>query len=188
MPEVLMTDADLDAPCGRCLTLRDLVHVGETWARVRIPNYPRQPETIAWLHRLAERVLDPVATQFGPVQITYGFASCDLIRHIPGRIDPSRDQHAGHELRRDGHMVCPRGGQAADFQVPGVCSGRVATFIAAGIAFDRIYFYGSDRPLHVSVGPEAKHTVVEMRSGRDGRRIPRVRSPDWLGGQFAPAL
>lgn len=188
MPEVFMTDADLDVPCERSLTLRDLVHAGETWAKVRIPNHPRQPETIVWLHRLAEQVLDPVAMRFGAVRITYGFTSPDLIRYIPGRIDPSRDQHAGHELRRDGRLVCPRGGQAVDFQVPGVCSGRVAAFIAAGATFDRIYFYGSDRPLHVSVGPEAKHTVVAMRPGRDGRRIPRVRSPDWLVEQFAPAL
>ncbi|MCB4825587.1 hypothetical protein [Roseicella aerolata] len=138
-----MTRDDLDRPCGRHLCFRNLVEAGETWRRVRVPNLPVQAGTIAALQRLARDVLDPVVDEFGPLEITYGFASWELTRHVPGRIDPTRDQHAGHELRPDGRLVCSRLGQAADFHVPGICSGALCTWLAERLPFDRLYFYGS---------------------------------------------
>jgi hypothetical protein len=179
-----MTDELLDQPCGSYLTFRDLVEAGETWQRLRVPNSPSQVETIAALRRLAWDILDPVITKFGPLKVTYGFASPTLTRRIRERIDPSRDQHAGHELRSDGKPVCPRLGQAADFRVDGVCSGRIAAWIASTLPFDRLYFYGSDHPLHVSVGPQETRSVVAMVPGPSGRRVPRVRSVGWLKEEF----
>jgi hypothetical protein len=39
--------------------------------------------------------------------------------------------------------------------------------------FDRLYFYGDDRPIHVSVGPDNSRQVVLMRKGKSGKLIPR---------------
>lgn len=179
-----MTEEMLDRPCGRHLTFRDLVEAGETWRRVRVPNLPSQAGTVAALRRLAEEILDPVMARFGPLEVTYGFASPTLARHVPGRIDPARDQHAGHELRPDGRPVCVRLGQAVDFRVGGACSGRIGAWIAGRLPFDRLYFYGADRPVHVSVGPGESRAVVAMLPGPSGRRVPRMRSAAWLAQRF----
>ena len=172
-----MTDERLDRPCGRHFTFRALIEAGETWQRVRVPNLPIEPHTWTALTRLATDILDPIEEQFGRIDITYGFASPALTRHIPGRIDPSRDQHAGHELRRDGRPVCPRLGQAVDFRVGDACSGRMAAWIVAHLPFDRLYFYGSDKPLHVSIGPDEMRAIVTMIEGPSGRRVPQRKRP-----------
>jgi hypothetical protein len=39
----------------------------------------------------------------------------------------------------------------------------VARFIVERLPFDRLYIYGSDRPLHVSVGPQQAGAIFEMR-------------------------
>ncbi len=181
-----MTTSLLDRPCGRHLCFRDLIEAGETWRRVRVPNLPEQPKTFAALQLLASDVLDPVIDKFGAIEITYGFASRELTRHVPGKIDPSRDQHSGHELRPDGEPICARLGQAADFRVPGLCSGELAAWVTARLPFDRLYFYGVDRPVHVSVGPGDARAVISMLAGPSGRRVPQKRSLDWLGTRFAP--
>jgi hypothetical protein len=56
--------------------------------------------------------------------------------------------------------------------------------VAARLPFDRLYFYGTDRPIHVSVGPEEARGVVSMLQGPSGRRVPNVRSPSWLSDRF----
>ena len=175
-----MKDDDLDERCGRYLRFRDLIEVGETWRRVRVPNLPIQPATADALQQLARDILDPVIDEYGPVEITYGFASWELTRHVPGRIAPHLDQHAGHELRPNGKLVCPRLGQAADFWIPGLCSGMLAAWLVAKLPFDRLYFYGPDRPIHVSIGPGTTRAVIAMMHGQDGKRIPRTSSPSWL--------
>jgi hypothetical protein len=179
-----MTEDELDRPCGRYLKFRDLIEAGETWRRVRVPNLPVQADTVAALEWLAEGILDPVAEKFGRLEITYGFASPTLMHHVAGRIDPARDQHAGCELRRNGRPICPRLGQAADFRVPGVCSGRIAAWVACRLPFDRLYFYGPDLPLHISIGPQNSRAITTMFRGPSGRRVPRTRSSTWLMEQF----
>ena len=181
-----MSEELLDQACSRHLTFRTWLEAGETGRRVRVPNLPQQPETWAALQGLAKGILDPVIEEFGPVEVTYGFASRALTRHVPGRIDPSRDQHAGHELRPDGKPVCSRRGQAADFVTSSVCSGRVAAWIVTHLLFDRLYFYGPERPLHVSMGPENARAIVVMVEGPSGRRIPRRRPASWLLERFHP--
>lgn len=165
----------LDQRCSLYFTYRALIEVGETWQRLRIDNTPAQTGTWDALRQLAMNVLDPITERFGSVVITYGFASAALTRHIRARIDPSRDQHAGHELRPDGTPICPRLGQAADFRIEGVSSSTIAAWIANRLPFDRLYFYGADKPIHVSVGPEQTRAIVEMIVGPSGRRIPRRR-------------
>ncbi len=105
---------------------------------------------------------------------------------MPGRIDASRDQHAGHELSPGGAPICRRFGQAVDFRVPGLCSGALATWVAAKLPFGRLYLYDKDRPIHVSVGPGEGRAVVTMLRGPSGRRVPQVRSARWQADRYPP--
>ncbi len=171
---------DLDQPCGEHFVYRDLIACGETFQRLTaeagapFDNVPRAPDTFAAMRALCAVVLDPVVRCFGKVELTYAFASPRLTKHIGGRIHPPGDQHAGHELNRAGKPVCPRLGLAADFHVPGIDNREVARWIVEHTAFDRLYFYASDRPFHVSVGPERRGQIVSMQRGPSGRLIPKV--------------
>lgn len=164
----------LDEPCGRFLTYRQLIECGETQARTGLPNLPRIPESYTALHDLAVHVLDPVIDYFGMVRLTYGFCSPALAKAIPGRIDPRRDQHAAHERNRAGRPVCERLGAAADFLVEDENMLEVARWVAANTPFDRLYFYGGDRPIHVSYGPNHDRQIVRMLSAASGRLYPRI--------------
>lgn len=188
---------DLDSPCGRYLTFRELIECGETQARTGLPNQPKRPESWNALHDLAVQVLDPVIDYFGMIRLDYGFCSPELAREIPGRIDPKRDQHAACDHNRHGKPVCERLGAAVDFIVDDESMLEVAQWIVANTPFDRLYFYGDHLPLHVSYGPEQSRQVVRMVEGPSGRHIPRVISVEdflslssaWLGtaaGQGGP--
>lgn len=161
-------------------TAADLCCAGITWQRVRIWNEPEQAETWAALEQLCETILEPVAARFGKPQLTYGFASLALFRHIPSGTAMALDQHAACELRRSGKPICSRLGAAVDFALPGVESLEVANWIADEMPFDRMYFYGSDRPLHVSVGPDRKRSIVQMIESAPGRLRPQTRKLSWL--------
>lgn len=133
---------------------------------------PRAVGTWMWMRQLCERVVDPVEREFGPVSITYGFAGPWLANRISRGVAPRLDQHAGSELTRTGSPLCSRLGFAVDMVVPGVSMTAVARWVSTECAFDRLYHYGADRPLHVSVGPEDSRYVVAMCE-IDGHRVPR---------------
>jgi DNA phosphorothioation-associated putative methyltransferase len=167
-----VTPPDIDDACGRFLTFRQLIECGETQARTGFENLPRQPESWTALQDLAERVLDPVIDWFGMIRVTYGFCSPELARKIPAHIDPKLDQHAAWERNRRGQPICPRLGAAADFLVEDEDMLEVARWVAANTPFDRLYFYGSELPIHVSFGPEHSRQVVTVLPGKSGRLIP----------------
>jgi hypothetical protein len=139
-------------------------------------DLPTRPETYNALHALSVQVLDPVIDYFGMIRLTYGFFSPALAREIPGRIDPKRDQHAAFELNRLRNPVCPRLGAALDFIVEDENMLEVAQWVVDNTPFDRLYFYGDDKPIHVSFGPEHSRQVVRMVGGKSGRLVPRVTS------------
>lgn len=139
-----------------------------------VDNRPLQEATWDGLRRIATEVLDPVIDRFGAIRLTYGFASAALTRQVSGRIAPPLDQHAGSELNGRGHPICPRLGQAVDFDVAGVGSLELARWLILNTPFDRLYFYGDDRPVHVSVGPAESRAIVMMLAGPSGRRVPRT--------------
>jgi hypothetical protein len=168
------TPPDLDDPCGRFLTFRQLIECGETQGRTGLSNLPRQPESWDALQDLAEQILDPVIDWFGMIRLTYGFCSPELAPEIPGRIDPRLDQHAAHERSRRGKPVCERLGAAVDFVVDDEDMLEVARWVAANTPFDRLYFYEPNLPIHVSFGPDNSRQVVRMVAGRGGRLVPRV--------------
>ena len=162
----------LDEPCGQNYTYRQLIECGATWERTRVDNVPKSPDTYNALFELATKVLDPVIDYFGGIKLTYGFASPALTRHIKGRIEPKLDQHASCEVNTRGMPICPRLGAAVDFLVEYEDMYEVARWIAESCAFDRMYLYGRDRPIHISVGPEQSREVYELAE-RSARRVPR---------------
>lgn len=165
---------DLDAPCGRYLTYRQLIECGETQQRLKLSNVPQQADTYTALFDLASRILDPVIEYFGKIELTFGFCSAGLARNIKRGISPGLDQHAAHELKRSGEHICSRLGAAVDFLVRDEDMCEVVDWIVGNTPFDRMYFYGPDRPLHVSYGPELRGEMIEMiQSG--SRLVPRIR-------------
>lgn len=165
----------LDNLCGQNFTYRELIECGETWERTRIGNSPKQPDTYNALHALATKILDPVIDYFGMIKLTYGFAGPELTKKISGRIAPHIDQHAAHELNRQGKPICSRLGAAVDFLVEDEDMLEVAKWITKNTPFDRLYIYGRKRPIHVSYGPELMRQVTIMiPTGQSGKLIPKT--------------
>lgn len=169
---------DLDSLCGEYHTFRDFIECGETQAKTGLPNLPKQAETYNALADLAQHVIDPVMDYFGGIALTYGFCSPELAKHIPGRVDPKRDQHASFERNTRGNLICERKGAACDFIVPDENMLEVAQWIVQNTPFDRLYFYGNDKPLHVSYGEEHSRVIVLMLPGKSERLVPKVVPPE----------
>lgn len=162
---------NLDEMCGRHYRFRQFIECGETWERTKVDNVPKSAATYNALVDLARHVLDPVIDYFGGIKLTYGFASPTLTKHIKRHIAPKLDQHAACELTARGTLVCNRGGAAVDFLVEYEDMLEVARWIVENCVFDRLYFYGAERPIHVSVGPLQSGEVYGLRES-GGRRIP----------------
>ena len=152
------------------------------WYKNRHPldinNTPQSAETIRSLEKLVAEVLIPVENQFGSLQITYGFTSAELTKYIaknsPAGIAPKLDQHASCEVNSKNNHYCKRKGAACDFVVD---SNRntmhlVAEWINENLSIDRIYFYGADRPIHISVGPDNSKFIQIMGTSTTGKRVP----------------
>jgi DNA phosphorothioation-associated putative methyltransferase len=168
----------LHEKCGKYLAFRDFITCGETQARTGLPNLPEQAETYNALVQLATLVLDPVTEYFGDIVLTYGFCSHELAKHIPGRVAPKLDQHASHELNTHKKPICARLGAAVDFLVTDESMLEVTQWIVKNTPFDRLYFYGDDRPVHVSYGPENKREIVLMLPKEGSRTVPKVVKSD----------
>lgn len=167
------TVPSLDSPCGANFTYRDFVECGETQLKLRCSNIPKMAGTYNALHGLATKVLDPLIDYFGAIQLTYGFCSHELGKHIRERVAPKLDQHAGEERNPSGSLICNRGGAACDFLVEDEDMREVAEWAVKNLEFDRLYFYGSDRPVHISWSPTPSLKAIEMRPTNAGKLIPR---------------
>lgn len=173
---------ELDSLCGRYLTFRDLIECGETWRQADaagspINNEPVEPASLDALVSLCETVLDPVIDEFGSMSLTYCLAGANLSRRVEktvGRIAPRLDQHAAFERNRRNRRVCDRGGVAADFRIAGQSSLDVAKWVVSNTQFDRLWYYGPMKPIHVSANVHPLGQVVILRPGPTGKRIPRV--------------
>jgi len=164
---------DLDQRCGANLTFRDLIECGETQRRLAVRNVPLNPHTYNALFNLAVHILDPLIDYFGAIKLTYGFCSSELGRHIHRRVAPELDQHASLELNRLGKPICQRGGAACDFLVEHEDMREVADWVIAHTPFDRLYFYGPDRPLHVSYSHAGARQAFRMSVSKTGQLVPR---------------
>ncbi|WP_156043016.1 peptidase M15 [Marinobacterium lacunae] len=171
---------DLDQPCGAHFIYRDFCECSDTWKAHKIDNTPKELETYESIRDMCREILDPVWREFGEVKLTYGFSSPALVNLVKKQsypnITPSGDQHSGSEINRNGKRICSRLGISVDFYVKGVSSLQVAQWVVKNTNFDRLYFYSSHRPFHVSVGPECKKKIVLMDGYRGGRHQPINRS------------
>jgi DNA phosphorothioation-associated putative methyltransferase len=166
---------DLDRPCGRYLTFRQLISCGETQAKTGLVNLPKEPDSYTALYELASKVLDPIIDYFGMITPTYGFCSHELSKAIEGRIAPKLDQHAAHEKTRAGKPICERLGAACDFIVQDEDMEEVAVWAYTHTPVDRIYFYGKGQPIHISYSQTPAAQFVDMKKTGTGKQIPRVR-------------
>lgn len=164
----------LDDPCGRYLTYRDLIECGDTQRRTQIPNLPKEPDSYTALLDLAINIIDPVIDYFGMIKLTYGFCSLELEKQVARGIAPKLDQHAAHERRRTGRLVCERLGAAVDFIVEDEDMGEVGNWIVNNTPFDRLYYYGPSKPIHVSHGPENSREAYKIQVSSNGRRFPSI--------------
>lgn len=160
---------------GRYLTLDDFCTCSQTYRKYCdcINPYPQNAEeTIPALQAVCQHLIDPIIDQFGKerFQLTYGFCSRDLKRFLSqkdpktgiknGRVDPSRDQHMAHEMNRSGKYYCDRLEAACDFRIVNLESDLLVEWILEQrLPFDSLYFYGSDRPIHISYGSQNKRDI-----------------------------
>ncbi len=170
---------NIDDHCSDNFTFRHLIECGDTFKRTKINNLPREPNTFSALTDLAHLILEPVVDYFGAIELTYGFCAPALSKAISidgrGGIAPRLDQHASYETNSRGHPICARLGAAVDFLVLDEDMAEVANWLVGHVPFDRIYYYGKNRPLHVSYGPENSKTCYIIEEVRR-RRIPRRTS------------
>lgn len=153
--------------------LGDLTRCSDAVKFHGIENIPREEKSLSALVSLAEEILEPVVTMYGFPQLTMGFCSPAVQRLMKQGIAPGLDQHAAHELNSRGKPLCPRGGAACDFFIDGQGSLGVAQWLVINLKFDRLYFYGDDRPIHASWSKSPSRSVVLVkRSHRTGRRFP----------------
>ena len=171
---------DLGTSCGKYLTYRDFIECGETQYRTGIANLPMEPDTYSALLDLAVHILDPVIDYFGMIKLTYGFCSSDLEKKIKKGIAPKLDQHAGHERRRTGRLICEREGAAVDFLIEDEDMTEVVNWIAENTQYDRIYYYGRNNPIHVSYSQNLSQLIIELTHKVNGKCMPRKITPPLL--------
>ncbi|WP_422463681.1 hypothetical protein [Endozoicomonas sp. ALB115] len=185
----------LNQPCSKHFTYRQLIECGETWQSSSIDNLPLADESWQALVDLATYILDPVYEQFGALEITYGFCSPTLAtarkklakeQGVLPSIYPKLDQHSCFEKNRKGDIICSRGGSACDFHVPDTSSLEVTTWIVKQLPFDRLYFYGHDKPIHVSYNRDSQNAVICIMTPKTNGQgyIPRNLTPERFLEQF----
>ncbi len=140
-------------------------------------NHPLNKGSERLLTELSTQILNPIEKHFGELQITYGFTSHKLLNYIkknsPGDMSPDRDQHAALELNSRGNKICnKRDGAACDIYVTGYENQMhiIAEYVINKLPFDRLYFYGSDRPIHISFGPEHSRYLHVKHRDEQGKR------------------
>jgi len=130
------------------------------------------------LEELCSNILIPIKNEFGPIEITYGYTSPELLRLIKSSsimgISPGLDQHSSCEENNHGNLICSRKGAACDFVIKDtqVSMFEIAKWIIENLPFDRIYLYGKNRPVHISYGPENSRFIQIMSESNNGRRYP----------------
>ena len=156
-------------------------------------NNPTANDTQKVINDYKAHILMPIEQYFGLTTITYGFTSFELYKKVqklsPQHTAPTLDQHTSHEVNSRGNLICKRGGLACDFIVEGFEEnmGVIAKYIVQNLPFDRIYFYGNNKPLHVSISPNNSQFIQYMLpSPKTGLRYPgkRYNKDNYLTAEF----
>ena len=144
-------------------------------------NTPENQESTIALERLLLEILLPINRAIGKPEITYGFTTFSLKKYIqkfsPSGTSPDLDQHSAFERNSNDKQICSRGGAACDLFIKDVSSSDIVRYIVKNLNYDRLYYYGDDRPLHVSIHPTEplKHLQV-MGCSSKGRRYPSTKA------------
>ena len=112
--------------------------------------------------------------------MSYGFCDFQLSKVIKKNIYPKTDQHAGFEKNSKGKLICERRGFASDFMIEGLSSLILAQWIVENCKFDRIYFYGETRPIHVSVNSIPAKKIVLMKFYKTKRVLLNISETNFL--------
>ena len=160
----------LSHPLGKQLLEWHLTKHPETLSN--IPSLDSQP----YLEMLIAEILIPIERKFGALTVTYGFTSSKLAAYISKHAStgtaPQLDQHATCELNSKNNEISKRTGSACDFIVANHSMAEITRFIIKNLSFDRIYYFGDIRPIHVSISDEpVKHLQIMCESSA-GRRYP----------------
>ena len=163
-----------DVNLGKYLTLEAFCTCTQTYQKYAdyINPFPENEASLVALKALNQLIIDPVIDYFSRdrFQLTYGFCSKDLRRYLEqkdpltglknGRVAPHLDQHLAHEIKKNGQYYCNRLGAACDFQIQDLESDQLVEWILnQKLPFDSLYFYGLDRPIHISYGPQHKQDI-----------------------------
>ncbi|EOB6303282.1 hypothetical protein [Vibrio vulnificus] len=130
----------------------------------------------AQLLLLQNEILKPL-TKLGNITITYGFTTHALLRYIlkntPGDMTPDTDLHASMDLNSHGNRICKRDGAACNLYVEGYENqmDEIAKYICMNLEFDRLYYYGKDRPIHISVSSDNTRYALIREKRSDGLRV-----------------
>ncbi|WP_281222275.1 hypothetical protein [Photobacterium sanguinicancri] len=151
------------------------------WHLSKHPHYTldniANPPSYQQLSLLSDKLLIPIENHLGTINVTYGFTCHSLLRYIlknsSGDMAPDIDQHASMEINTRGNRICKRDGAACDILVAGYENrmDEVAKYIAQSLPFDRLYFYGKNKPIHISVGPENARYALIRHTRSDGLRV-----------------
>lgn len=145
--------------------LSDHFHISEFISsqeatRRGIDNRP-PPEVVENLIHLCYNLLEPIRTEFGPVQISSGFRCPELNRAIKGA---PKSQHIY--------------GMAADIEVPGVDNCSLAAWIADHMDFDQLileFHVHEDGPnsgwVHVSYNASGNAREILTASKVNGKTV-----------------
>jgi hypothetical protein len=149
---------------------------------VDIDNNPKSSESKNALELLINEILIPLERKFGKIKITYGFTSAKLqqyiSKHSPAGTAPKLDQHSASELNVAGRQICERNGASCDIIIENYSSSAVVRYIVSKLNYDRIYFYGAQRPIHVSVSDTPIKHLQIMRNSINGKRYPAQKAFD----------
>ncbi|WP_199247621.1 hypothetical protein [[Phormidium] sp. ETS-05] len=164
-----------DQKIGRYLTLTEFCTCSNTYRRYsdKINPFPQNPlETLGALENLSRFIIDPIIDHFGRdnFHLTYGFCSPDLKKYLAkkdpitgeknGRVAPNLDQHMAAEINAKNQYYCSRPGAACDFAIINIPSSLVIDWILSQkLPFDSLYFYGDNRPIHISYGSQHKRDI-----------------------------
>ena len=114
--------------------------------------------------------------EFGNLQITYGFCGAELAKKLMVIFPQNSTSTRATKLTLRGNRICERGG-FADFHCLPISSHEVACFITENLTFDRLYFYGEHRPLHVSINEKNLGQIIVMEK-KTLRVVPRKISSE----------
>jgi hypothetical protein len=160
---------------GKYLTLDDFCKCTLTYQNYshKIYPFPQNIEpTITAIKELNQFIIDPIIDYFGrsKFELTYGFCSKDLKKYLEqknpitgqknGRVAPSLDQHMAHEINLKGNYYCQRLGAACDFLIKDLPTEELVNWILqTKLPFDSLYFYATDRPIHISYSSQHKRDI-----------------------------